>query len=67
MKLCLYARQQCKYPSEGCPREEDLRPVFASEPEAAVRRVWGCEWAGSRLTTGAYLIYLAEEKLKVRR
>lgn len=66
MKLCLYARQQCKYPSEGCPREE-LRPVFASEPEVAVRQVWSCQWAGSRVTVAAYLMYLAEEKLKVRR
>lgn len=67
MKLCLYARQQCKWPDEGCPREEELRSVFASSPETAVSKVWACQWAGSRLTIAAYLIYLAEEKLKVRR
>lgn len=61
MKVCPYARQQCKYPSEGCPREE-LRPLFASTPEAAVREVWTCEWAGSRVTAASYLIHLIEEK-----
>lgn len=67
MKICLYARQQCKWLGEGCLREEELRPVFASEPERAVREVWACQWAGSRLTIVGYLMYLAEERLKVRR
>ena len=67
MKICLYARQQCKWPDAGCPREGELRPVFASSPERAVREVWACQWAGSRLTIAGYLIYLAEERLKVRR
>ena len=66
MKLCLYARQQCKYPSEGCPREE-LRAVFASAPERALHKVWACQWAGSRLTLASYLLQLIEErKLKVK-
>ncbi len=66
MKLCLYARQQCKWPGKGCPREE-LRPLFSSSPEKAVRKVWACHWAGSRLTVAAYLMQLVEEKkLKVK-
>jgi hypothetical protein len=64
--LCLYARQQCRWPDKGCPREE-LRPLFASSPERAVRKVWACQWAGSRLTVAAYLMQLVEEKkLKVK-
>ena len=66
MKVCSYARQACKWPDQGCPRDEELRPMFASSPEAAVRKVWACQWAGSRLTAAAYLIHLIEErKLKV--
>ena len=61
MKVCLYARQQCKWPDKGCPREEELHPIFASNPETAVRRVWSCEWSGSRLTAAAYLMYLIKE------
>jgi len=65
MKACLYARQQCKWPDIGCPREE-LRPLFASDPEAAVHKVWGCQWAGSRLNLATYMMRLNEEgKLKV--
>jgi len=65
MKLCLYARQHCRWRDKGCPREE-LRPVFASSPERAVRKVWCCEWAGSRLPAAAYLMHLIEKrKLKV--
>lgn len=62
MKVCLYARQQCKYPSEGCPREEELGPIFAEHPEGAVHEVWRCEWAGSRMSAASYLMYLFEEK-----
>ncbi len=66
MKVCLYARQQCKYPDKGCPREEELRPVFAAKPERAVHKVWGCEWSSSRITAADYLMHLIEEqKLKV--
>ena len=66
MKVCLYARQQCKYPDKGCPREEELRPIFASTPEQAVHKVWGCEWAGSRVPAAAYLMHLIKKKrLKV--
>ena len=65
MKVCLYARQQCRWPDKGCPREE-LRPIFASNPEAAVHEVWCCEWAGSRLSAATYLMYLIEKgRLKV--
>ena len=62
MKVCLYARQQCKWPDENCPRRADLRPVFGADPEQAVRKVWGCQWAGSRLTTVSYLMYLVQKK-----
>ena len=66
MKVCPYARQVCKWPDEGCPREEELRPVFASKPEVAVHEVWRCQWAGSRVPAAAYLMHLIEEKkLKV--
>ncbi|MBA7546668.1 hypothetical protein ES705_39060 [subsurface metagenome] len=66
MKVCPYARQQCKWPDKGCPREEELRPIFASKPEIAVSRVWSCEWSGSRLTAASYLMHLIkEQKLKV--
>ena len=66
MKLCLYARQQCKWPDKGCQREQELRPMFASDPESAVHQVWGCDWVGSRLTAAAYLMYLIEKgRLKV--
>ena len=66
MKVCLYARQQCKWPDKGCPREEELRPMFASSPEKAVHRVWSCEWTGSRLAAVDYLMHLIrEKKLKV--
>ncbi len=65
MKACLYARQVCKWPDKGCPREE-LRPLFASEPEHALHEVWCCDWAGSRMPTAAYLMHLIKEKkLKV--
>ena len=65
MKICPYARQQCKYPDKGCPREEELRPVFASEPDRAVHLVWGCEWSGSRLAAAAYLMDLVEKERKI--
>ncbi len=61
MKLCLYARQQCRWPDKGCPREE-LRPLFASAPEHALHKVWGCEWTGPRVPAAAYLMQLVEEK-----
>ena len=68
MKVCLYARQQCKWPDKGCPREEELRPIFASTPEHALHKVWSCEWSGSRLTAAAYLMHLIKKKgLKVAR
>lgn len=67
MKLCLYARQQCKCPNEGCPGEERLRPIFAPKPEKAVRMVWRCGWAGGRISAASYLLHLIEEKkLKVK-
>ncbi len=66
MKICLYARQGCKWPDEGCPREEELRPIFASKPEVAVREVWGCQWSGTRVTAAEYLMQLLEKE-KVRR
>jgi len=67
MKLCLYARQQCRWPDKGCPRDEELLPLFASNPEAAVREVWCCEWAGGRLTATTYLIYLFQKgRLNIR-
>jgi len=66
MKVCPYARQQCKYPAKGCPREEELRPIFASSPEQALHKVWSCEWASSRITAAAYLMHLIKKKgLKV--
>lgn len=66
MKLCPYSRQQCKYPSGGCPRDGELRPIFAEHPERAVHLVWCCEWAGSRLSAATYLIHLLqEEKVKL--
>jgi len=61
MKLCLYARQQCKWLGEGCPREE-LHPLFASQSEAAVHEVWRCDWAGSRVTAATYLMYLIQKR-----
>ena len=67
MKLCLYARQQCRWPDKGCLKEEELRPLFASAPEHALHKVWACQWAGSRLTIAAYLMQLIEEKkIKVK-
>lgn len=62
MKVCLYARQTCKWPDEGCARDEELCPLFATKPERAVRKVWACQWAGSRLTAASYLMQLLEEK-----
>jgi hypothetical protein len=62
VKVCLYARQQCKWVDKGCPREGELRPIFASTPEKAVHEVWRCQWAGSRLTIASYLMYLIRQK-----
>ena len=62
MKLCIYARQQCKWPDRPCPREEELRPVFASSPEKALHQVWICGWAGSRIPAAAYRMHLMEER-----
>ena len=60
MKLCLYARQYCKWPDKGCPKEE-LRPLFAEDPEPAVHEVWGCQCAGRRVPSSAYLMQLVQE------
>ncbi len=66
MKVCPYARQRCKWLGKGCLRDEELRPLFASSPEKAVRKVWACDWAGSRLTVAGYLMHLIEKgRLKV--
>ena len=61
MKVCLYARQECKWPDQGCLREAELRPMFASNPQVAVHEVWGCEWAGRRVTAAAYLMHLIDK------
>ncbi len=61
MKICLYARQACKWPDQGCPRDEELRPMFASAPEHALHKVWACQWTGRRLNLPSYLMYLNEE------
>lgn len=60
MKVCSYARQQCRWLDKGCLRDEELRPLFASNPEAAVHEVWICEWAGSRVPAAVYLLYLIQ-------
>ena len=66
MKICSYARQQCRWPDRACPRDEELRPLFATRPESAIRKVWACQWAGRRLPLAAYMMHLVEEKkLKV--
>jgi len=66
MKVCLYARQQCRWPAQGGFKDEELRPMFASAPESAVRKVWACQWAGRRLNLADYMMHLNEAgKLKV--
>lgn len=66
MKICLYARQACKWPDKGCFKDEELRPMFASAPELAVHKVWACQWAGRRLRIADYMMHLNEKgKLKV--
>ena len=66
MKVCPYARQQCRWPDSGCFKDEELRPMFASAPELAVKKVWYCQWAGGRLNLPSYLLHLSNEgKLKV--
>lgn len=65
VKVCLYARQQCKWPDRGCLREDELRPIFSAAPEKAVHEVWRCQWAGSRLSAASYLMYLTQKKVKV--
>ena len=43
-----------------------MRPLFATTPEKAVHLVWGCQWAGSRLTVASYLMCLLEgQKVKL--
>ena len=61
MKVCFYARQLCKSPSGPCPKDEALRPMFASAPGQAVKKVWACQWAGRRLTIQGYLLHLVED------